>query len=482
MNETVKNLSWQLLHGNYRLKLGPERWDQMVQDVGGPDVQNTDSLEDVPMEPFNQACLRLDEELGEGDSSLIIDVAKASVRAWANMNSNLVKSLQGDPGKMMEIFCDEVHPFFLNDPNASELKKVAGDTAVVQLDNGLLEPFKIGLLDGFAELTGCTARTTLKNDGFHVTWSFEDEVPEPSKMALFLEAVRAPFLTATVVPVLVGTALAWTGQGAFDLAIFAAAMLGALLFHVGTNTINDVQDHETGADAANPTPTPFSGGSRVIQRGLMDPSTMKVIAWASFAGGAAIGLVLTYLTGLELLYMGVAGFVLALIYTGKPVRLAHRGLGELAVAAGFGPIMVMGAYYVQTGAYTLEAFVASLPLAALIAAVLYINEFPDVHGDAKVGKRTLVVRLGVDRAIAGYALLVISAYVAVVAATLLDLLPLWSLVSLLSLPLAWKAWSTLRKHYAEPYKLIPANAYTVFLHLTTGLLLAAGIVAGGFLP
>lgn len=475
--ETVKNLSWQLLYGNWRLELGPERWDEMVEEVGGPDVQATDSLENVPMEPFNEACLVLDEEVGSGDGSEIADIAKASVRAWANMNGTTVDSLQGDVEGILRTFCDEVHPFFLDDPDASELLEVEDGRAEVRLDNGLLEPFKIGLLEGFVELVGADAHVETSARGFEVRWSFDEGAPRPSRLAVLMEAVRAPFLTATLVPVLVGTALAWR-VGPLDWTVAGLALVGAALFHLGTNTLNDYFDQD--ADAANPTPTPFTGGSRVIQRGLLSARTMLGLSVTCFGAGIAIGLLLAYWTGWDLLWLGLAGFLLGVAYTAPPIRLAHRGLGELATAAGFGPIMVLGAYYVQTGSYAAAPAAASIPLAALIAAVLYVNEFPDVEGDAKVGKDTLVVRLGLERAVLGYALLLVIAYGGLVAAVVAGILPPLSLLGLLAAPLAWKAWTTLRDHYAEPYQLVPASLYTVLAHAATGLLVAVGVVAGGF--
>jgi 1,4-dihydroxy-2-naphthoate octaprenyltransferase len=475
--ETVKNLSWQLLYGNWRLELGPEHWDEMVEDVGGPDVQETDSLADVPMEPFNEACLVLDEEVGDGDGSEIAEIARASVRAWANMNGTTVDSLQGDAEGMLRTFCTEVHPFFLDDADASELVEVGDGEATVRLDNGLLEPFKVGLLEGFVELVGAEAHVDASAEGLQVRWTFGEEPPEPSTLAVLMEAVRAPFLTATLAPILVGTALAWRA-GPLDWTAAVLALVGAACFHLGTNTLNDYFDQD--ADAANPTPTPFTGGSRVIQRGLVSPRTMLGLSLLLFGVGVGIGILLATWVGWGLLWLGLAGFLLGVAYTAPPLKLAHRGLGELATAAGFGPIMVLGAYHVQTGSYAAAPAAASIPLAALIAAVLYVNEFPDVEGDAKVGKDTLVVRLGVERAVTGYGLLLVLAYAGIVGAVVAGILPTLSLVALLAAPLSWKAWTTVRDHYADPYQLVPASLYTVLAHAATGLLLTVGIVAGGF--
>jgi 1,4-dihydroxy-2-naphthoate octaprenyltransferase len=179
--------------------------------------------------------------------------------------------------------------------------------------------------------------------------------------------------------------------------------------------------------------------------------------------------------------LGIVGILLGYLYTAPPVRLVHRGLGEVAVALGFGPLIVLGSYYVQTGRFSLEAFFASLPVALLIAAVLYINEFPDRQWDTRAGKMTLVARMSVKRAITGYELIIAATYLSIIGGVLLRLLPWPTLIALITIPLAWKAIKGLRRNHSLPYRLIPSNANTVFTHLYTGLLLFAGYVVAGLL-
>ena len=116
----------------------------------------------------------------------------------------------------------------------------------------------------------------------------------------------------------------------------------------------------------------------------------------SLAG--VIGLILLATHGsTALLVIGVVGFIVSLGYTAPPLKFVYRGLGEIAVALGFGPLMLLGAYVVQTGgALAWEPFVASIPVALLVALILYVNEIPDRRGDARAGKRTLPVRFSRD--------------------------------------------------------------------------------------
>ena len=477
--QTVKALSWQLLYGNYARKLGPDGWAKMAGQIQVPDFRHMDSDEDCPMQPFNEAVLYIDRVVGSGDGSKVREITRASVQRWASIFKNLVNQLQGRPQKMLEIFCWEVHPYFLNDAGASAIVESKPNEFVLRLDNGLLPEFKIGLIEGFVEIVGGRPTVTGRPDGsYHVAWEILKDTPRPSKTALFINAARLPFLTATAVPVLLGAAIAWS-DGHLDLPLFVLTLAGACCFHIAHNVINDYFDYRSGVDSANLTPTPFSGGSRVIQRGLMSPDAVRNLAILFYAIGVAIGLVLVAARGVGVLAFGVLGFLTGFLYTAPRLQLAHRGLGEVMVALGFGPILVLGSYYVQTGQVSAEAFWASLPVALLIAAVLYINEIPDRLWDAKTGKRTLIVRLSPEAAIRGYAVIMLAAYGAIVVGVIAGLMPAATLIGLLTLPMTRSAYRTLRNNSNYPYRLIPANATTIFVHLLTGLALFAGYVVSG---
>ncbi|MGH9196573.1 MAG: prenyltransferase, partial [Acidimicrobiia bacterium] len=157
-----------------------------------------------------------------------------------------------------------------------------------------------------------------------------------------------------------------------------------------------------------------------------------------------------------------------------PLRLVHRGLGEGGVALGFGPVTTIGAYYVLARQFSWEAFYASLPVAILIALVLYVNEIPDREGDAAAGKRTLVVRWSKEAVVNSYLISVIACYALIVLGALGGLLPLPALAALLTLPMAVRVWKSLGRHYSSPYSLMPAMQMNIGLHLFTGLLLVAG--------
>jgi 1,4-dihydroxy-2-naphthoate octaprenyltransferase len=289
---------------------------------------------------------------------------------------------------------------------------------------------------------------------------------------LALRATRLPFLTATIVPVLLGILIA-ASHGVFDLASAALTVVGAAFVQLGLNVANDVFDSVQGADEANVTPTKFSGGSRVIQYGLVTLRQMATLATVFYVAAGLIGLVLLATRGsIALLVIGVVGFIVSLGYTAPPLKFVYRGLGEIAVAIGFGPLMLLGAYVVQTrGALAWEPFVASIPIALLVALILYVNEIPDRRGDAHAGKRTLPVRFSRSAVIGGYNMAVVAAYAAVVLGVVAGLLPIPALLMLLTIPLARRVSAGLAPNYDNPYGLMAFMGVNVQLHLAAGVLL-----------
>jgi len=175
------------------------------------------------------------------------------------------------------------------------------------------------------------------------------------------------------------------------------------------------------------------------------------------------------------------GVAVAYSYVGPPLRLANHGLGEIAVGIEFGPIAVLGTYFVLTRAFDPAAIVLSISLGLLVCGILWINEVPDIPADASVGKRTVVVRLGVARATTVFTGIVLAAYVVLVLGVLFAGLTPWALLALLALPLAVKPIRGLRKAGADPHALIPSNAGMILATLVTGLLLLAGLAVQAFL-
>lgn len=298
-----------------------------------------------------------------------------------------------------------------------------------------------------------------------------------NKTLSYLKAARLPFLTATAVPVLLGSVLAWYQNLKFNWCFFWLTFLGVAAFHTGTNLINDYFDHKSGNDEANLTPTPFSGGSRVIQEGRICARNIFYFSIFCFIFGSIIGLYLNFKLGTNVvLILGIIGAFLGFFYTATPLKIGYRGMGELAVGFGFGPLVVLGAYYVQARELSISALVASVPIAILVLLILYINEFPDYEADKKTGKNTIVVLLGKRRAVYVYQFLLVFTYLSIFTAVYYGIFPAYSMLAFLTLPLAFKAAKNININFNNLVPLLFSNAATIKLHLFIGLLLSAGFI------
>jgi len=301
------------------------------------------------------------------------------------------------------------------------------------------------------------------------------------KMGVYMKELRAPFFTASVIPIILGATIAWARNGIFHWGLFSLTLVGGMLIHAGTNVANDYFDHRSGNDEVNVEfVRPFTGGSRMIQNGLLTPKEVLGESLVLYAIGALIGLYLAWQRGPIILWLGLVGFMSGffytapLFYTAPPIRFAHRGVGELMIGLNFGVLMCLGSYYVQSMRLSWEPVIASLPIALLIAVVVYINEFQDSRADEAVGKRTLVVRLGLKAAARGYVVILALVYLIPILAVSARHLTPYGLLVLVSLPLAVKAGRTALLHYEDRLELVPANATTILIHLTVGLLLTLG--------
>ncbi len=292
------------------------------------------------------------------------------------------------------------------------------------------------------------------------------------KISIWYRETRPPFLTASVVPILLGTCMAWSREGEWDWGLFALAMLGGVLLHVGTNVINDYFDHRSGADNVNfEFVRPYGGGSRMIQLQLMSPREVLLESILAFAGAILAGVALIFLVGIPILYIGLVGLLSGVLYT---VWLVRVGVGELFVGLNFGVLMTVGAYYVQTRAVSTEVVAASIPLALLIAVVLFINQFQDYTADKATGKHNLVVRLGRARSSVVFAAMLAASYLSlIVGVAAFDVSP-FTLLALLTVPLAWKAGRTARRFYDDYLRLTPANQSTIMVHMLAALLMTLG--------
>ncbi len=304
-----------------------------------------------------------------------------------------------------------------------------------------------------------------------------------TRMMRWMVVTRAPFLSATLAPVLVAAAWVAASHPAerFRFGTLGLALLGGALMHIAANTFNDYFDWKSGTDLANTEYfLPFSGGSRAIELGLISLPGLLAVAVGSLALACGVGAALLWLSSWQLVSFGLAGAGAAVFYTAPPLRLcARRGLGEVVVGLCFGPLMTAGTVLALTGAWGWRDAAVGLPAGLLTTAILWVNEFPDAPSDAATGKNTGVVVLGVRRARWVYAALVATALVLVPVGVAFGGFPVGALAIGVAVPLAVTAARQVVAHYADR-ELAVANAATVKLHGVAGLALAAGLAFHAF--
>ena len=288
----------------------------------------------------------------------------------------------------------------------------------------------------------------------------------PSTFAIWIQAIRLLSLSAAVIPVLLGVAIA-ARDGFFAPGRMVLALLGAMAIQAGTNLINDYYDYVSGADSSE-----SLGPSMVIQRGLLAPEQVWRGGIIAFAFGASVGLLLVWLCGWPILAIGIPSVAAGYFYTARPVALAYVALGELTVFLFMGPAIVVGTYYVMALHFTWGAVLASIPLGFLVTGILHANNIRDIESDRIHGKRTLATILG--RQGARYELVAIDVlgFATTLIAMIVGAIPWTGLIAILSVPRAIGQLRIVMRE-TEPAKLNLALLRSVQLHMEYGPMIVA---------
>uniref|UniRef100_Q479T8 1,4-dihydroxy-2-naphthoate octaprenyltransferase n=1 Tax=Dechloromonas aromatica (strain RCB) TaxID=159087 RepID=Q479T8_DECAR len=274
-------------------------------------------------------------------------------------------------------------------------------------------------------------------------------------------ACRPKTLSVSLSPVLVGTAVAWHDSGTLLWLPLLAAALGAAFIQIGTNLFNDVGDFLRGTD----TPGRL-GPKRATAEGWLTAGKVKAGAWLSFALAFLCGIYLVWHGGWPIVAIGLASLAAGWAYTGGPKPIAYGPLGEVFVFIFFGLVAVGGSYYLQTLNLTPMALLAAALVGIHAAAVITVNNYRDLDGDATNGKNTLAVRLGRPATRHIYTLEIIAPYALL---PLLGSLGWLAALPLLSLPLALKL---IRRFHHEA----PGPVFNNILAATAGLQLTFALL------
>ncbi len=286
----------------------------------------------------------------------------------------------------------------------------------------------------------------------------------------WLRALRLYFVIPSILPAILGGTMAWARGYPLRLSHFALVVVGVTINHFGLNLVDDVLDYRHAIDLKKSGEKNFfTGGSGVLPEGLLRDTHMLRVAGLFFAATAAIGAYLTYACGWPVLVLGLFGMASSIFYTTPPIRFGYRGFGELGLLVNFGPVIVLGSYYVQAQALAWQPLVASLVPGFMMWSMIIINEIPDYETDRNGGKWNLVARFGRKTGAVLYGIGLIIAYGILILAACAQALSPFVLLGLVSLPFAFKSFTVMKRHLNDPLAMAPANLAMIKVHSLTGV-------------
>lgn len=293
---------------------------------------------------------------------------------------------------------------------------------------------------------------------------------EPSKKKLWLAAIKPPMYSVAIMPIWVGTAVAYAETGVFQIAIFATFLISAILILAWENLSNDVFDSETGVDVnkANSLVNLTGNKSLIFWSGNLCLTT----------GLLGIGAIAFWQQDLTVIGLILLCCALGYIYQGPPFRLSYQGWGEILCFFAFGPVAFAAVYYSQTKSWSVTNFAASVIIGLVTSLILFCSHFNQVEDDAAVGKKSPVVRLGSKRSAQLLPWICGSIYGLTVLGIIAKLFPVWTLLVFISFPYAMKLCRFIGTHYHQPEKLLYCRFIAVALHFWTGLMLGVGFMLG----
>ena len=270
------------------------------------------------------------------------------------------------------------------------------------------------------------------------------------------------FLFAGIFPYFLGQAIAFKVKGYLNWQYFWWGLLGIFLVLTGVELFNEYFDSK-------------DGGDRIFA--LEKPAIPKhffFLGLLVFGCAFLIGLYLSIKTGWPIIGFSFLGFLAAYFYVGPPFRWAYRGLGELVIAFSYGPLMVLGSYYLQARAFSFIPFFASLICALTLFSLAILNEIPDYIQDKLVGKRNIVVRFGQQRAIKIFKFNMLFVFVLLSLGIFFRIIPVLSIVVFLGFPWIFKGVILAEKNYQDPKRFISIINANVAIYLVIMISLGVG--------
>ncbi|MBN2255774.1 MAG: prenyltransferase [Deltaproteobacteria bacterium] len=301
-------------------------------------------------------------------------------------------------------------------------------------------------------------------------------------LSAWMQAFRIHYIPTSIFPAVLGSVIAWATGETFHPWYFVLVVIGVSINHMGLNMIDDVFDYRHAVDQSRGgEKNPYTGGSGVLTEELLPVGYVFAASILCFIVTGIIALYLTVAVGWAILVFAAIGVASSVLYTMPPVKYGYRGFGELGLLINFGPVICLGAYYVQTTSLGREPFIISLVPGFLMWSMIVINEIPDYEEDRNAGKMNLVARFGRVAGIGLYAAGLIGAYGTIIIAAWTRATSPGVLLGLLSVPVAVSAFRVLMKNYMNRLAMAPANLATIKVHFLTLMCLIMGYLGTGFL-
>ena len=296
-----------------------------------------------------------------------------------------------------------------------------------------------------------------------------------SILEICILACRPITLTASVIPVLLGTSLAGDA-GSISWLLFTFAFIGSIFIQIGTNLADEFTDHrKSGGDSKFPAP------HKVIQRGLLSDKAVLLGTFVSFGVGIILGLYIVYEVGWPIFAIGIASVLVGYLYSSGPIPLGNWALGELTVFIFMGPLMVMASYYVQIEHFSIQTFWQSVPIGLLVTSILQANNSRDLQEDRIEGKHTLTTIFGDSFGRNFYSLLTLGSYLSTVGLILCGYFPWTTLLVFLT----FLHFIGVNLKFRKATEMMQFNLVliaTAKLHFLSGMLITLGVLLKNGLP
>ena len=254
-----------------------------------------------------------------------------------------------------------------------------------------------------------------------------------SQLINWLKVMRVSqgFFFISAMPVFLGTTLViFYYKTSIDPLVFFLMLIGSMVYHLGADMINEYYDHMSGNDALVDIKTPFSGGTGILEQGLLNPKKVLHTSWLFFFIGAVTSLLIAWMTNEKVLIFSALGLISCWGYTAPPLKFCYRGIGEVVIFLNNGLFIIGAVFLAFVEYFDPRLILPSLFLGFLGFAIILMNEVPDINADRAVNKRNLVVRFGVKNALILHKVVISLAFLSIISAVILKDLPICALLCL----------------------------------------------------